>query len=308
MFKFGVQRAQLSGSLKPNITFNVVRFQCQAVKLSYDLLTPVKNNSGNLKKNPLVIMHGLLGNKMNNRTLGRLLRDKLDKPVYLVDLRNHGASPHISPHNYDSMSGDILKFIKEHELEDPILIGHSMGAKVGMECVLKDKESASILVCLDNAPIFTAPNGKYVQYITKLQQICATDNIHTLNEADKLLSTIESNKFIRGFLLTVLKRTKNDQGQWQFISRMPLDIIKDAVIKGNISGWSFDSHDHRWCKPTLFIRGTESIYIADEYIPVIGLFFPCFEIRDIKAGHYLNATNPEECADLIAEFVNKNVE
>jgi len=307
MFKLGAKRVHINGTFQRNIIFNAVRFQSQAVKLSYDLITRT-NNNGNLKKNPLVIMHGLLGNKMNNRTLARLLKDQLSKAVYLVDLRNHGASPHISPHDYDGMSDDILKFIKDHELEEPILIGHSMGAKVGMECVLKDKESASILVCLDNAPIFTAPNGKYAQYITKLQQICANATIQTLKEADDMLSTIEPNKFIRGFLLTVLKRSKNNEGQWQFTSRVPLNIVKDAVIKGNISGWTLDARNYRWCKPTLFIRGTESIYIADEYIPAIGLFFPSFEIRDVKAGHYLNATNPDECAGLITEFVKRHEE
>lgn len=42
------------------------------------------------------------------------------------DLRNHGDSPHNSHHNYVAMSDDVARFIEEHKLEDPTLIGHSM--------------------------------------------------------------------------------------------------------------------------------------------------------------------------------------
>lgn len=44
------------------------------------------------------------------------------------DLRNHGDSPHNPHHNYGAMSDDIARFIEEHKLEDPTLIGHSMYA------------------------------------------------------------------------------------------------------------------------------------------------------------------------------------
>ena len=301
MFKIGFK----SGLYRSATQFQSIRYQSQAVKLSYDLLNAPKKDADS---NPIVIMHGLMGNKMNNRTLARLLRDKLNKDVYLLDMRNHGTSPHVKPHDYSSMSQDIVQFINDKQLHEPVLIGHSMGAKAGMECVLKNKDIASMLVCLDNAPICSVPNGKYTQYISKLQEICGNDTVQTLKEADQIMATVESDKFIRGFLLTCLKRVQETDGKWQFQSKMPLDIMKDAIIKGNISGWDLDSRTYRWCKPTLFIRGTDSAHIADEYIPTLGLFFPCFEIRDVKAGHYLNVTNAEECSDLITEFVNRHSE
>lgn len=42
------------------------------------------------------------------------------------DLRNHGDSPHNPHHNYVAMSDDVARFIEEHKLKDPSLIGHSM--------------------------------------------------------------------------------------------------------------------------------------------------------------------------------------
>ena len=49
----------------------------------------------------------------------------------------------------------------------------------------------------------------------------------------------------------------------------------------------------RYEKPTLFIRGTRSHYIPDETLPIIGRFFPRFEVRDVEAGHWLISENPE---------------
>ena len=44
------------------------------------------------------------------------------------DLRNHGDSPHHPVHDYSAMADDIEEFIREHDLKDVALIGHSMSA------------------------------------------------------------------------------------------------------------------------------------------------------------------------------------
>lgn len=299
-----VSRPYFNSIVNNSIKFQTLRLQSSAVPLAYD---HISSSSKRNDKSPILIMHGLLGNKLNNRSLGRLLNDKLDRDIYLVDLRNHGSSPHARPHNYESMSEDIFCFIKDHELKQPILIGHSMGAKVGMTCVLRDKKSASMLICLDNAPICTVPNGKFSQYIQMLHKICYNKAIQTSDDADSQLATIEKSKFVRQFLLTVLKKVKReDTDTWKFEPRVPLDILNESIIKGNIAAWDFDSRQIRWVAPTLFLRGTESAYIADEYLPAIAMFFPNFEVKDLKAGHYLNVTHANDCATLIAEFIERH--
>ena len=49
----------------------------------------------------------------------------------------------------------------------------------------------------------------------------------------------------------------------------------------------------RYDGPVLFVRGSESPYIPDEALPLIGRFFPTFEIRDIKSGHWVISEQPE---------------
>ncbi|GMM57851.1 Imo32 protein [Maudiozyma humilis] len=261
---------------------------------------------------PLVVMHGLLGNKSNNRTLARRLRDTLDRDVYLVDMRNHGDSPHTATHTYKEMAADIKRFVDDHQLVEPVLMGHSMGAKAAMSCVLAYPDVASALICLDNAPVCTAPNGKYAMYMRALARVCQDPKIHSLQAADAALMAVEPDKFVRGFLLMSLRRVKVElegagrRQQWRFESRVPLKTLEQAVLQGEISAWPWDARVDRWTGPALFVRGTESHYMADEYIAATGLQFPRFELQDVKAGHYLNATHPKECADIIVRFLDSH--
>lgn len=49
----------------------------------------------------------------------------------------------------------------------------------------------------------------------------------------------------------------------------------------------------RFEKPALFVRGTRSKYVPDEVLPLVGQFFPRFEVVDVEAGHWVISENPE---------------
>ncbi|CCK70137.1 Imo32p KNAG_0D03910 [Huiozyma naganishii CBS 8797] len=289
----------------------VTRRLLQSVKLSYDLLSPTCRSHD--AKQSVVIMHGFLGNKNNNRTLGRKLVEALQRPVYLVDMRNHGSSPRTAEFNYKAMSEDIFQFIRDHRLEKPLLLGHSMGAKVGMTCALGDPKHklVSQLVCIENVPVCTQPNGKFAEYITWLLRITQQSKIKTLAQADAYLAQFESDEKIRQFLLssTLQRRPPGGQGPTTpaFEPKIPLAQLRESLLRGEVSGWTHDPRRERFTGPTLFIRGTLSEYIADEYIPTIGLFFPRFQLEDVKgAGHFVNAEQPDTCAELIKRFVESD--
>ena len=85
-------------------------------------------------RDPVIILHGLLGSSRNFQTWAKLLYDKLDgeHDIICMDLRNHGRS---SLHgglkmDYKMMANDILTTIKRLGIERAHIIGHSMGGKV----------------------------------------------------------------------------------------------------------------------------------------------------------------------------------
>ena len=55
-----------------------------------------------------------------------------------------------------------------------------------------------------------------------------------------------------------------------------------------------DPAEARFDGRTLFVRGTRSAYVPDEVLPIIGRFFPRFDVVDIEAGHWVTSEKPEE--------------
>lgn len=73
---------------------------------------------------------------------------------------------------------------------------------------------------------------------------------------------------------------------------MPLNYLASNL--DDMGDFPYKNPDEiRYNKPTLFVRGTRSPYIADEMLPIIGRFFPKFELVDVDAGHWVISENPE---------------
>ena len=81
-----------------------------------ELYSEIHGNRGQ----DLIIIHGLFGMSDNWSTLGK----KISKycRVHLIDLRNHGRSPHSTNFNYDVMSQDIFEYMERYNIQKPILL------------------------------------------------------------------------------------------------------------------------------------------------------------------------------------------
>ena len=79
---------------------------------------------------PLIIIHGLFGSGDNWISLAKQFAEHYT--VYLLDMRNHGHSPHDEVFNYDVMAEDVHAFMNDEQIMYAHFIGHSMGGKVIM--------------------------------------------------------------------------------------------------------------------------------------------------------------------------------
>ena len=203
-------------------------------------------------------------------------------------MRNHGDSTHHTQHNYTCLAEDVENFIQHLRLEKPTLIGHSMGAKTVMTVALRNKVPIANLIPVDNAPVDAALHSDFAKYITGMRRIEDT-TIHRQSEADAILKDYEDSLPIRQFLLGNLVRRKDGTQTWQ----IPIKILANAL--DNMADFPFTDPDAvRYEGPTLVVRGTKSHYVADEMLPVLGRFFPKFELVDIESGHWVISEKPEE--------------
>ncbi|CAK7222426.1 hypothetical protein SBRCBS47491_004862 [Sporothrix bragantina] len=270
------------------------------VELSYDLHQPPKPLADD-KTSPILFLHGLFGSKKNNRTISKTLAQDLGRSVYALDLRNHGNSPHAPRHDYMVMADDVANFIKQHGISDPTIIGHSMGAKTAMVMALKTPNLVRDIVAVDNAPIDAALLSNFGKYVRGMKEIDRA-HVNRQNDADKILQPYEKSLTIRHFLMGNMHRVKTANGEHILQFRIPLDTLGKAL--DNLGDFPYkDPNEVRFKKNALFVRGTKSRYVPDEALPIIGQFFPKFEVVDIEAGHWLISENPEAFRDAVVRFL-----
>ena len=146
---------------------------------------------------PILILHGLLGSGRNWTSMAKRFAADGSEAI-TVDLRNHGRSPHSNAMNYSLMANDIAELISFLKIENPIIIGHSMGGKTAMALSLTKGENIKGLIVVDIAPKkYMHSNISLINAMTEAE----LDKVSSRGEADKLLSKQINNDEIRGFLL-----------------------------------------------------------------------------------------------------------
>ncbi|KAH8431898.1 putative alpha/beta hydrolase [Aspergillus melleus] len=266
-------------------------------ELSFQVFGPEKEEAS---RSPIVFLHGLFGSKQNNRSISRALARDLNRQIFTLDLRNHGQSFHAKEHNYSVMAEDVTKFIHQQNLDQCVLIGHSMGAKTAMAVALNSPQLVSALIPVDNAPVNAALKSDFGKYVEGMQHVEA-EKVTKQSEADKILQGYEESLPIRQFLLTNLVRSEEDKTM-KF--RVPLSVIGSSL--DNMADFPYQEPDLvKYEGPTLFVRGTKSRYVSDKTIPAIKKFFPHAQITNVEAGHWLISENPEAFRQVVVKFLQE---
>ena len=101
-------------------------------------------------KPPVIIYHGLFGSKENWRSLSKLISIATGRPVYSLDVRNHGDSPHSDRFDFPAMAADVRHLMKNREkLKKAVLLGHSLGGRAMYQLSVFNVSSQSIQPMVD---------------------------------------------------------------------------------------------------------------------------------------------------------------
>jgi pimeloyl-ACP methyl ester carboxylesterase len=101
---------------------------------------------------PIVLIHGYTGNSRNWALTAPALAERFR--VISVDLRGHGLSAKpVSEDAYalEAMASDVYELLKNLEVSEYALVGHSMGGMVSQELILKHPEMVRALALVDTA-------------------------------------------------------------------------------------------------------------------------------------------------------------
>ncbi|PXY92360.1 alpha/beta fold hydrolase [Gilliamella apis] len=243
------------------------------MKLNYKL-------QGN--KQPILLMHGLFGSLDNLNMLAKDL--VVNYQTIQVDLRNHGQSPWSNIMNYQAMAEDIVELCHDLQLQNLILIGHSMGGKVALQLSQLIPQQIAKICVIDIAPV------KYTQTInTPVIKALAQCIVQQLVDRKQIAEVMRQHGLSEPTILFLLKSFKHER--WLFNA----DVIINQY--DNICDWQIISA----CDiPTLFIRGGNSNYITDKDYPAIFSQFPNAQIETVAgAGHNVHAEKTEQVLQLL---------
>ncbi|KAF9169344.1 hypothetical protein BGX21_010146 [Mortierella sp. AD011] len=249
------------------------------------------------KSQPIVILHGLFGSKQNWGALSKAMASRLNTQVFAVDLRNHGESGHSQEHDYHNMANDVACFLKEQNLEKPIVIGHSMGGKVAMYLALNHTPMDRVVV-VDMAPVKVRLSSEFAGYVAVMKEIQQA-RVKKQSEADNIMKKSVPDLSVRQFLLTNLKKdTKEGYG-----FRIPIDILGGKLE--NLGQFDFAAGEDKYEGKILIIKGNKSGYVRDKDTELIKTFFPQVRIEGLDAGHWVHAEKSEEFLKLVTEFATE---
>ena len=241
---------------------------------------------------PFIILHGFLGMGDNWKTLAKQFSG-LGFQVHLVDQRNHGRSFHDSEFNYDVLAADLKAYCSHHNLQNIVLLGHSMGGKTAMLFAALYPEIVSNLIVADISPRFyPVHHDAILEGLSSLN----FEEITSRKQAEEQLSKDVQDVGTRQFLLKNIYR----------LSPSVLGLrINLKALKTNVSevGEALSS-TLNFQKDTLFLRGDKSEYISDQDGPLIKHQFPTAVVKTISnAGHWLHAENPVEFFHNVRVFI-----
>lgn len=237
---------------------------------------------------PIIILHGFLASSRNWRTIA--LKLAVTHRVYVLDMRNHGASPHVDSMDYPRMAADVLNFMEQQGLDKSYLLGHSMGGKVAMWFALHYPERVESLMVADIAPVSYQHSFEAMLHALKQLPLAQLSN---RKQAEQYLADAIPDLAFRQFLLQNLA-LKDGVYYW----RINLDIIQNTAH--NIVAFPEPSQS-AFDQPALFITGGNSTYVDPDSVLAR---FPRAHIAEIPdAGHWLYVEAPEAFYQLVHDWI-----
>lgn len=249
------------------------------------------NIIGNGSKD-LIILHGFLGMGDNWKSFAKKITN-IGYKVHLLDQRNHGRSFWDKEFNYKILSIDLYNYVSYNNINNPIILGHSMGGKTAMKFAIDFPEKIKKLIVVDIVP------KKYKEShidILKGLSILDFNELKTRDSVDIELSKYVKENSIRQFLLKNLYWISKEK----LALRINIDILKNKVSEVS----NFDYLTNNYKGNSFFLFGENSEYYDKNDDNIIKKFFPNSKISLIRnSSHWLHVENPKDFFNEIKSWI-----
>ncbi|MCS7267282.1 MAG: alpha/beta fold hydrolase [Geminicoccaceae bacterium] len=243
---------------------------------------------------PVFVLHGLLGQGRNWAGLAKPLAEH--RRLFLVDLRNHGRSPHHPVMDYPAMAADLEALLDRLGLPRASFLGHSMGGKAAMVLALARPRRVERLAVVDVAPVDYGPRPEFEAYLRAMSAIDPARFARRAEVEAELARTVADPR-IRAFLASNLE-LREDRLVWA----PNLSVLRERL--DTLAGFPSDLPPAPADLPVLAVRGGRSEYLRPEHEAAFRRLFPALELVTLpEAGHWVHVDAPGALLALLDRFL-----
>ncbi len=246
-----------------------------------------------------IAVHGFALNAHSFDEVAPALNEQLR--VFALDQRGHGDSawaPELSDYTRDNMVADIGGLIAELALDQPILIGHSMGGMNAMTYAGRNPDAVRALILIDVGPEVSVDGAQEVRQFVAGPY--AMESLDAWVDHTHKYYPYRSKDRIRARLSVSLRETDDGQMAKQFDERFREEGFA-GVARAEDDIW--DVARAVSC-PTLLLHGEKSPVLKREQAEAFAEANSHVELVTIaEAGHSVAGDQPDAFVAQVSRFL-----
>jgi esterase len=250
----------------------------------------------------LYVLHGIYGAGRNwASVMRRVVQERPDWGVLLVDLREHGGSKGMSPpHTVEAAARDVAELATSLDIQPTAILGHSFGGKVALVFAAHAAEdpgrSLRQVWVVDSTPAARAASGSAWTMLEVVRAL--PDHFATRDEAVQSLVARGLELPTAQWMATNLE-AKEGSYRW----RIDFDVMEELMRSFfDTDAWSIVEDPHGL--DVHLVRAEQSSVLSGETLARAERAAASgkgTQIHVVAGGHWVNADNPAAIEQLLVQ-------
>lgn len=216
-----------------------------------------------------------------------------------LDQRGHGATDWGRRNDYTILARtvDAVAVLDEIGVGDVVVVGHSMGALVGLSVAARLGRRVNALVVVDASPF-----GSLAKSVGARFRERSFDSIEEALELVRRVNPARDPQILRQNLIFNLRRLENGRWAWRYDQSHEMlrpedpDDRKRALL----------ALVHEVISPTLVVRGERSAVVtADAANELVAVLVNARAVEIEHSGHNVQGDNPRRLVEVISAFLDQ---
>jgi len=264
---------------------------------------------GNPDKPTILFLHGV---GLTARTWDLVcLALRRDFHCLALDQRGHGDTEWPTDGDYatEAMTADVRGLVRELDLDQFFLIGHSMGGMVALSYATGHASTLQGLVLVDSAPAERNPPTPTVQasqpnrVFDFMSGPAELDSVDDFVERAMAFNPARDRRLLRRSLLHNLRQLPDGRWTWKYDRGRILGRDRSQMVATRRALW--DAAPAVSC-PTLVLRGGRSESLSDATAAAFAEALPNGRWEVVAdAGHTIQGDNPRGLLQALEPFLNE---